>query len=58
VILLRSLACVFLVIALLAVVFAVVLLVVMLLRFPLLLIILVLTSGLFACVIRQFITHQ
>lgn len=56
-ILLRSLACVFLFIAMLAGVCVVALLALMLLRFPLVLIILVLTSGLFACVIRQLFTH-
>ena len=56
-ILLRSLAYVFLFIAMLAGFCALVLLVLMLLRFPLLLIILVLASGLFACVIRVHFNH-
>ena len=56
-ILLRSLACVFIFIGMLAGVCALALLVLMLVRFPILLIILVLASGLFACVIRVHFNH-
>lgn len=56
-ILLRSLACVLLFIAMLAGVCALALLVLMLVRFPLLLIILLLASGLFAYVIRVHFNH-